>query len=143
MNIMQKVLTVMERDKSYYTKEVLKMVEAIDGMPLNYSQKSSLRTALFQLSQTGMMLKEKVGDFYWYTLIKDKSEYAPIRGAYTPKENRTQKKRPVKKRETALEWFSLRTLGHIETLSKNFSIPKPRTRNEIESFYHTVKSKIK
>jgi len=133
MNIMQKVLNTMERDKGYFTKELINDIQKEVNRDLTRSEMSSIRTSLSKLSELGVMKKEKVKFHYCYTLLKSKDEYKRILESSRKRKEKVYKDSPV-------EWYSLKTLGHVEQMCKTLNTPIPRTRNEIESFYHTVKS---
>lgn len=139
MTIMQKVLDVMEKDKAYMLREIILKIEDATLTSLNASEKSSVRTAVYKFFLKGMVSINTDGDWYLYTLTGNKDDYVPKSIGYKAKQN-LGKRIESNRKQTPLEWYSLKTKGHIEQMTKALNIPIPRTRNEIESFYHTVKS---
>ncbi len=143
MTIMQKVLDALEKDKSLIASEIFAKIELTDEKPLSKIDKSNLMNCLFKLYKLKIVAKDGMHGSYAYTLIKDKYICKPR--AFKPIEQRRieTKPRPFKPKKKVfkpLEWYALKTQGHIEQIAKEFKIPIPKTRNEIESFYHTVKS---
>lgn len=63
-------------------------------------------------------------------------KYVPKTADYPRKTKAAQNRVAVNKTSKAVEWYAVRTLSHIETLSKQLNTPLPKTKEQIVEFYN-------
>ena len=63
-------------------------------------------------------------------------KYVPKTADYPRKTKAAQNRVAVNKTAKAVEWYAVRTLSHIETLSKQLNTPLPKTKEQIVEFYN-------
>lgn len=133
MTIMQKVLSVMVIGERVQQRTVLERVEQMSDRPLTYSQKSSLRSSIFKLGETGMVEKQIIYGVYYYTLLKDKKFYVPLKKTYQLAQT-DGKPRPIVSK-CPIDWFASQKVHSIEKLAKELNTPMPKTKQQIVEFY--------
>jgi len=114
-------------------KTVLERVQEMSDRPLTYSQKSSLRSSIFKLGETGMVKKEIIYGVYHYTLLKDKKFYVPLKKIYKLAETDGKPSPIVSK--CPIDWFASQKVHRIEKLAKELNTPMPKTKEQIVEFY--------
>lgn len=63
-------------------------------------------------------------------------KYVPKTADCPRKTKAAQNRVAVNKTSKAVEWYAVRTLSHIETLSKQLNLPLPKTKEQIVEFYN-------
>jgi len=137
MTIMKKVLDAMEMNEAITLKDIISAIEKKHDEVFNHNQRSGARNCVLLLFQKDFVTKEEIGGYYWYTLIRDKSEYKHL--VVNESKRKIYRKPPV---FNVVEWYSLRTLGHVEQMTKELNISIPKTKDDIINFYNLYKQAI-
>lgn len=77
MNMILKVLSVMNQGEGYYLGQIKKAIQDQQPEKMTKSQHSNIRNCIYKLWELGMVHKERIGNVFLYTLVKDKLEYKP------------------------------------------------------------------